>query len=177
MTLAVRHTDLSLVCVGTPSLANGNIDLRFIRKVCQEIGSALRDHDVLARFGGDEFIVVMQGEPVDVAERLRRAIHPPVQIGEHELFITASIGYATNHEPGMSPNDLMRDADAAMYRAKARGRDCHEPYEVGGFESGVQALRTSGERPKRSPASMMIGTTTTTAVSLITSPSLIHNIV
>jgi GDP-mannose 6-dehydrogenase len=41
---AVRHTDLSLVCVGTPSLANGNIDLRFIRKVCQEIGLALRDH-------------------------------------------------------------------------------------------------------------------------------------
>src|SRR4051812_22983499 len=42
---AVRHTDLSLVCVGTPSLANGNIDLRFIRKVCQEIGLALRDHE------------------------------------------------------------------------------------------------------------------------------------
>jgi GDP-mannose 6-dehydrogenase len=41
---AVRHTDLSLVCVGTPSLANGNIDLRFIRKVCQEIGLALREH-------------------------------------------------------------------------------------------------------------------------------------
>jgi GDP-mannose 6-dehydrogenase len=41
---AVRHTDLALVCVGTPSLANGNIDLKFIRKVCQEIGLALRDH-------------------------------------------------------------------------------------------------------------------------------------
>ena len=45
----------------------------------------------------------------------------------------------------MSPNDLLRDADAAMYRAKARGRDCVEAFEVGGYETGVQALRTSGE--------------------------------
>ena len=45
----------------------------------------------------------------------------------------------------MSPNDLLRDADAAMYRAKARGRDCVEAFEVGGHETGVQALRTAGE--------------------------------
>jgi EAL domain-containing protein (putative c-di-GMP-specific phosphodiesterase class I) len=61
------------------------------------------------------------------------------------LFVTASIGYSSNHEPGMSPNDLLRDADAAMYRAKARGRDCVEAFEAGGYESGVQALRTAGE--------------------------------
>ncbi len=100
---------------------------------------------MLARFGGDEFIVVMQGEPVDVADRLRKAVHAPVMVGEHELFVTASIGYSTNHEHGMSPNDLLRDADAAMYRAKARGRDCVEAFEVGGHETGVQALRTAGE--------------------------------
>jgi EAL domain-containing protein (putative c-di-GMP-specific phosphodiesterase class I) len=100
---------------------------------------------VLARFGGDEFIIVMKGEPVDVAERLRKSIHPPMVIEGHELFVTASIGFSTNHAPGMSPNDLLRDADAAMYRAKARGRDCVEAFEVGGYESGVQALRTAGE--------------------------------
>jgi EAL domain-containing protein (putative c-di-GMP-specific phosphodiesterase class I) len=106
---------------------------------------ALREDDVLARFGGDEFVVAMTGDPIDVAERLRRAVRPPVMIDDHELFVTASIGYATNHEHGMSPNDMLRDADAAMYRAKARGRDCVEAFEAGGYEHGVQALRTAGE--------------------------------
>jgi diguanylate cyclase (GGDEF)-like protein/PAS domain S-box-containing protein len=142
--VAVLFVDLDHFKTINDSLGH-EVGDQMLQAVASRLRSALRDHDVLARFGGDEFIVVMQGEPVDVAERLRKAIHPPVQVGEHELFITASIGYATNHEPGMSPNDLMRDADAAMYRAKARGRDCHEPYEAGGFESGVQALRTAGE--------------------------------
>jgi diguanylate cyclase (GGDEF)-like protein/PAS domain S-box-containing protein len=116
--------------------------------VGERLRSALRDGDVLARFGGDEFVVLMKGEPIDVAERLRRAMHAPVVIGDHELFVSASIGYSANHQAGMSPNDLLRDADAAMYRAKARGRDCVEAFEAGGHESGVQALRTAGELRK-----------------------------
>jgi diguanylate cyclase (GGDEF)-like protein/PAS domain S-box-containing protein len=116
-----------------------------IVEVSRRLRSVLRDDDVLARFGGDEFIVVLTGDPVDVAERLRRAVHPPLYASDHELFVTASIGFATNHEPSMTPNDLLRDADAAMYRAKARGRDCVEAFEVGGHENGVKALRTTGE--------------------------------
>ncbi len=113
--------------------------------IAERLRAALRDRDTLARFGGDEFVVVMKGEPTDVAERLRKAMHKPVVIGEHELFVSASIGYSSNHQAGMSPNDLLRDADAAMYRAKARGRDCVEAFEAGGHESGMQALRTAGE--------------------------------
>ncbi len=118
---------------------------QLLQVVSERLRKALRDHDVLARFGGDEFIVIMSGEPIDVAERLRMATHKPVMVGEHELFVTASIGYCTNHTVGMTPNDMLRDADAAMYRAKARGRDCVEAFEVGGHEHGVQALRTAGE--------------------------------
>ena len=142
--VAVLFVDLDHFKTINDSLGH-EVGDQLLQSVAGRLRSALRDHDVLARFGGDEFVVVMQGEPIDVAERLRKAIHPPVVIGEHELFITASIGYSTNHEAGMSPNDLIRDADAAMYRAKARGRDCVEAFEVGGFETGVQALRTSGE--------------------------------
>lgn len=116
-----------------------------LRHVARELRHGLRDHDVLARFGGDEFIVVLTGDPADVAERLRAAIHGPVTIDGQELFVSASIGYSANHQPGMSPNDLLRDADAAMYRAKAHGRDRVEGFEAGGHETGVRALRTAGE--------------------------------
>jgi diguanylate cyclase (GGDEF)-like protein/PAS domain S-box-containing protein len=142
--VAVLFVDLDQFKVINDSLGHEVGDL-LIQEVSARLRRALRDDDVLARFGGDEFIVVLSGEPVDVADRLRRAVHPPIEIGEHELFVTASIGFATNHDLAMTPNDLLRDADAAMYRAKARGRDCVEAFEVGGHESGVQALRTTGE--------------------------------
>ena len=142
--VAVLFVDLDQFKVINDSLGHEVGDL-LIQEIAGRLRSALRDDDVLARFGGDEFIVVLTGEPVDVAERLRRAVHPPVMIGDHELYVTASIGYATNHEIGMSPNELLRDADAAMYRAKARGRDCVEAFEAGGHETGVRALRTTGE--------------------------------
>ena len=142
--VAVLFVDLDQFKVINDSLGH-EVGDQLIQVLSERLRSVLREEDVLARFGGDEFIVVLSGDPVDVAERLRRAVHPPVVIGEHELFVTASIGYSANHEPGMSPNDLLRDADAAMYRAKARGRDCVEAFEAGGHETGVQALRTAGE--------------------------------
>ena len=142
--VVVLFVDLDQFKVVNDSLGH-EVGDELIQAVSERLRSVLREQDVLARFGGDEFIVVLSGEPLDVAERLRRAIHPPVVIGEHELFVTASIGFSANHERGMSPNDLLRDADAAMYRAKARGRDCVEAFEAGGHETGVQALRTAGE--------------------------------
>jgi diguanylate cyclase (GGDEF)-like protein/PAS domain S-box-containing protein len=142
--VAVLFVDVDQFKVVNDSLGHEAGD-ELIREVARRLKAALRDDDVLARFGGDEFIIVLHGEPLDVAERLRRSIHPPVTIGDHDLYVTASIGYSSNHEPGMSPNDLLRDADAAMYRAKARGRDCVEAFEAGGHVSGVQALRTTGE--------------------------------
>ncbi len=100
---------------------------------------------LLGRFGGDEFIVVVDGPARPVAERLRNAVQGAFMVGEHELFTTASIGYARNHTAGMAATDLLRDADAAMYRAKARGRNCVEAFAAGTHEHGVRTLRTSGE--------------------------------
>jgi diguanylate cyclase (GGDEF)-like protein/PAS domain S-box-containing protein len=142
--VAVLFVDLDQFKVINDSLGH-EVGDELIRVVAERLRHALREDDVLARFGGDEFVVAMAGDPIDVAERLRRAVRPPVHVADHELFVTASIGYATNHEPQMSPNDMLRDADAAMYRAKARGRDCVEAFEAGGYEHGVQALRTAGE--------------------------------
>ncbi|MGH9133064.1 MAG: putative bifunctional diguanylate cyclase/phosphodiesterase, partial [Ilumatobacteraceae bacterium] len=141
--------DLDHFKVVNDSLGHGVGD-ELLSMMAGRLRTVVRDHDILARFGGDEFIVVLdrvanEGDPAEVAERIRLALHDPVVIGEHELFVTASIGYSTNVDAGMSPNDLLRDADAAMYRAKARGRDCVEAFEAGGYETGVQALRTAGE--------------------------------
>ena len=142
--VAVLFVDLDHFKIVNDSLGH-EVGDQLLQVVSERLRFALRDDDVLARFGGDEFIVVLAGEPVDVAARLRVAVQQPVEIGEHELFVTASIGYSRNHELGMSANDLLRDADAAMYRAKARGRDCVEAFEAGGHETGVMALRTAGE--------------------------------
>jgi diguanylate cyclase (GGDEF)-like protein/PAS domain S-box-containing protein len=126
-----------------------------IRAVGERLAAALDEwaggdrEPVLARFGGDEFIVLIDNAPNaqarQLSERLRQAVHGPFQIGEHELFTTVSIGYARNHLPATEPADLLRDADAAMYRAKARGRNCVEAFAAGTHEHGVRMLRTSGE--------------------------------
>jgi diguanylate cyclase (GGDEF)-like protein/PAS domain S-box-containing protein len=147
--VAVLFVDLDHFKVVNDSLGHGVGD-ELLRAMAERLRLVVREDDVLARFGGDEFIVVLGGvdgehDPGEVAERLRRVLHEPVLVGEHELFVTASIGFSSNVDPTMTPNDLLRDADAAMYRAKARGRDCVEAFEAGGHESTAKALRTAGE--------------------------------
>ena len=103
---------------------------------------------VLARFGGDEFIVVLRHpdrDPLVVAEDVRAAVRRAVVVEGTELFISSSIGVSVNDREGVTAADLLRDADAAMYRAKARGRDCVEAFAPGTHETTVLALRTATE--------------------------------
>jgi diguanylate cyclase (GGDEF)-like protein/PAS domain S-box-containing protein len=102
----------------------------------------------LARFGGDEFIVVLrhsERDPMDVAEAVRAAARDAVEVEGTELYLSISIGVSANDRDGVSAADLLRDADAAMYRAKARGRDCVEAFAPGTHETTVLALRTATE--------------------------------
>ena len=150
--LAVLFVDLDQFKVINDSLGH-HVGDELIRAVTSRLAGALaevpRAHGaaapILARFGGDEFVVVVEGSARPIAERLRMAVQGAIDVGEHELFTTASIGYARNHTVGMTPSDLLRDADAAMYRAKARGRNCVEAFAAGTHEQGVRTLRTSGE--------------------------------
>ncbi|MFN7940285.1 MAG: EAL domain-containing protein [Thermoanaerobaculia bacterium] len=91
------------------------------------IGSRLRATDTLARFGGDEFAVLVEdmdsdGEAEEVALRIQEALADPIRIREHELFASVSIGIAHGPAGDGDLAALLRDADTAMYRAKARGR-------------------------------------------------------
>lgn len=116
-----------------------------IRTTASRLSTELGDDGVLARFGGDEFIVVVQRGAFGIAERLRNALRPTIDVDGRELRVTASIGISRNDSAATTPNDLVRDADAAMYRAKQYGRDRVVAYEAGVHEFGNQHLRTTGE--------------------------------
>ncbi len=96
-------------------------------QVARRLQQALRPGDVLGRLGGDEFTVLAEHitheHAMALAERLREQLATPFELGGGEFLMSSSVGVATSSTPE-SPEDLMRWADAAMYRAKQGGRDC-----------------------------------------------------
>jgi diguanylate cyclase (GGDEF)-like protein/PAS domain S-box-containing protein len=144
--VSVLFIDLDNFKVVNDSLGHGVGD-ELLREVARRLRDVMRDGDRLARFGGDEFVVFVDGgvDPAAVADRLRRAVQRPVVIEGHELVVTASIGFAVNTQPGLGADELLRDADAAMYRAKAGGRDRVEAFTEATRTASIEALRTSNE--------------------------------
>jgi diguanylate cyclase (GGDEF)-like protein/PAS domain S-box-containing protein len=147
-TVALLFVDLDNFKVINDSLGHAIGD-QVVASIGDRLRSVVRDHDLLGRFGGDEFIVMIgdvesPAEASEVAERLRSEIARPLLVDGGELFITASIGIAIS-DTSSTTSDLLRNADAAMYRAKARGRDCVEVFAAGGHEATVKALRTTNE--------------------------------
>ncbi|HEX6112078.1 MAG TPA: EAL domain-containing protein [Geminicoccaceae bacterium] len=94
------------------------------RRLC----TAVRAEDTVARMGGDEFIFILRGlrsaeDAVKPAQKILEAIRPPFHVGGHELHVTASIGISLYPADGPGPDQLLKCADLALYRAKDRGRD------------------------------------------------------
>ena len=124
--VAVLFIDLDAFKVVNDSLGHAAGDL-LLQAVGQRLTAELRAEDLLARLGGDEFTIVVVNRGVDtvlgLAERLISALNEPFLLGEQFAFVGASIGIATTHDGERSPMALLRNADAAMYRAKASGRN------------------------------------------------------
>jgi len=147
--IAVLFVDLDNFKVVNDTLGHAVGD-QLLRGMTERLLAVLREDDMLSRFGGDEFIVLLgdvgdDASPRAMAERLRQEIGRPLVVDGVELFVTGSIGIAVADVPGTTASDLLRHADAAMYRAKARGRDCVEVFAPGSHDASVLALRTSGE--------------------------------
>jgi PAS domain S-box-containing protein len=104
----------------------------------------------LARLGGDEFAVILDtmAGPTDaalVAGRIQEAFHQPFVLDGHSLFVSASVGVATSEGDYPSAGDVLRDADTAMYRAKAAGRGRCEFFERSMRENAMVRLRLESE--------------------------------
>jgi diguanylate cyclase (GGDEF)-like protein len=102
---------------------------RALKHTAAALKAELREVDAVGRFGGEEFLVLMPGATVEtalpVAERLRTALLTnALGVEGATLLLSASIGVAQWREPAEEPSRLLMRADAALYRAKLRGRDC-----------------------------------------------------
>lgn len=101
--------------------------------VTERLTHVLRHNDMLGRFGGDEFVIVLQGNPSesinsDLIERLMKSIREPIKIDNNSLRVGCSIGVATYPNDGLTADELLANADAAMYRAKQSGRNLCQFY-------------------------------------------------
>ncbi len=111
--------------------------------VAERIGQQLRERDTAARMGGDDFVIVLSDlespqEVMLVADRIRQNIARPITLQNHELSLSISIGVSMYPQDGMDYDTLLRNADAAMYRAKEAGRNAFYFYTA---DMNTQALR------------------------------------
>ena len=105
-----------------------------LRETARRMRDRVRGGDTVGRLGGDEFVVLVEGPAdeealVDLAEHLLAAVRRPIAVGEREVAVGASIGVAVTGGPGASAGVLLHEADAAAYRAKARGRNRVEIFD------------------------------------------------
>ena len=109
---------------------------QLLRAVAGRLGTCLRSTDTLARLGGDEFTILLEGlddisDVFRVAERLQTELKLPFTLGEQEVFTTASIGITLNATDCERAEDLLNQADIAMYRAKQQGSARYEIFNTG----------------------------------------------
>jgi diguanylate cyclase (GGDEF)-like protein/PAS domain S-box-containing protein len=147
--VAVLLADLDQFKVVNDSLGHAAGD-ELLVTLAPRLHDAVRPSDTVARLGGDEFLVVCEQldgahEAIRVAERVAQAINQPIVLATGEHFITASIGIAVAESADALPEDLLRDADAAMYRAKERGRGRYELFDDLLRRRVLWRLRTENE--------------------------------
>ena len=125
--LAVMFIDIDRFKEINDSLGHLAGDM-LLRTVATRLRSILREADTVARMGGDEFVILLStisghGDPRLVAEKLMRVVSAPIELDGHRVDVTASVGISLLPQHGRQPDELLKHADSALYRAKASGRN------------------------------------------------------
>ncbi len=131
--LAVLFLDLDRFKVVNDSLGH-RVGDQLLTGVSQRLAACLRPEDTIARLGGDEFAILLEDVkddkgPTSVADRLTGELQQPFVAEGREVVITVSIGIAMSTARRMTPEDILRDADLAMYHAKGKGKARYEVFD------------------------------------------------
>ena len=123
---------------------------RVLCEVSRRLEGCLRETDIVARWGGDEFLVGLpelrdRQDALIVAGKLTEALRPPIEIDGHTFVTSATIGVSLYPDDGQDLVSLMRNADRAMYRAKSAGRNGFQPYTAGLGEEARRRLELENQ--------------------------------
>jgi diguanylate cyclase (GGDEF)-like protein/PAS domain S-box-containing protein len=149
---ARNKTQLAVLFIDLDRFKNVNDTLghhvgdELLKQVARALAARLREGDTLARLGGDEFIVLLENVDNEygaahVASKLVAMFEQPFTVNDYELFVTCSVGISQYPQDAPDLNMLIRNADVAMYQAKARGRNNFQFYAPSMTGEGVERLR------------------------------------
>jgi diguanylate cyclase (GGDEF)-like protein/PAS domain S-box-containing protein len=146
---AVLFLDVDRFKIVNDSLGHSVGD-QLLVEVSRRLERCVRKMDTVARLGGDEFAVLLDGvagphEAIQTAERILESVSRPCELGDHEVVGSASIGIAFSQTGYVTPEDMLRDADTAMYRAKSNGKARYEVFDVKMHAHAVEALTLERE--------------------------------
>jgi diguanylate cyclase (GGDEF)-like protein/PAS domain S-box-containing protein len=146
---AVMYLDFDRFKLINDSLGHGAGD-EFLLKVARRIQEHVRPGDVLARLGGDEFAILTEDvgnthHVVSLAERLQQVLRKPLQIAGKEVSTSASIGITFSDIGYRTPEEVLRDADLAMYKAKAKGKAQFALFDTSLHRRATEQLSLEGD--------------------------------
>ncbi|HYG79077.1 MAG TPA: EAL domain-containing protein [Pyrinomonadaceae bacterium] len=142
---AVIYLDLDRFKIINDSLGH-MIGDQLLIGIARRLENSLRPGDTIARLGGDEFTILLEdiqdrGYVLQIAERIQKELSAPFSLSGREVFTTVSIGIAISSKEYEQTEDILRDADTAMYRAKALGKARYEIFDKGMHDRATKLLQ------------------------------------